>query len=1236
MDRFTSRAPSNESNDFVASGSGSPFSRSSSIHDSSPFTVSSMSSTTTPNTRPLSSVMNTIGSMASPSSSSSKREFSTMFDRSTFGSHKRQRPQVIEIEDDPPELISLLSDDEDADTQLVAISPAKSRPASSHVSNSNYFSPSTLQMAKNTGNNKQAVQSSLLNTLTGYIDTKVVGLRYYQVTPPSDGRVNLERDNNAYDRNSMKVMTPTNQQIGHLPREIATKLAPFVDSHKLLLKGIMHGIQGEFDCNLRIELYTSPALLVDLNIEFVRNRIGVIPSKSRKPVGPLVSGPALDTDDLYNTTTRGAIGFGSSPIQVVEDGSSFHHAELASWQIGNPFFDSAQGAASMSLDALQGNTVIGESSDRGMSTARYGHTEETLKQLPKAIQPTRVSTKMLDYQLQGLGWLIQHEHPQLSKKRNSPTQFWVHNGGDRYWNSLTSMSARDPELFSGGVLADDMGLGKTIQLISLISTDPKDAVESSLIKADTTPTEYVGKPTLILCPVGLMSNWSGQIAAHVDSEHKMKVLVFHGQGKHPDVNFANYDVVITSYGGVTKEQRELEMLEDPEKPNPRNRTPKNMRLIGNVWRRVILDEAHIIRNPRTKIALGVARINAYSRWALTGTPIVNSLSDLYSLVRFFNMSGGLAEKVVFDRVITHGFNIKNGGSETRLQALMMSICLRRLKSMDKIVNLNLPPLNEYMHTIKWTVAERVVYDVMEREAQGVMQSYRNASGSEGSKRYIFLLEALLRLRQVCNYKGLCGKRLKGIADIASKEVVEATCDNIMALQLLLQTALENDEECPICYERLHNPRITLCKHVFGLECIEEVIKVHGSCPMCRAELKDTRSLIAPADEDRNEVTVEDGSSSKIEAIMKIITTTHQANMDSNDAPVKTLLFSQWTSFLNVIENRLIMLGIGYTRIDGKMSVPERDSSIVKLNTNKKVTVMLASLAVSSTGLNLVAASQVIMSDLWWNTAQERQAIDRCYRLGQTRPVNVFRLVMENSIEQRVIDIQASKVEIVERALNDGVKTVKSKEARLADIERLLTSTDQRKQNAPAALMNPGERRRQRERRKKAREVIRKEQREENEEEDEDDDSSLDGFIVPDDKVEQDGLDSTDEEDEEELATDLRETGLSGSKSDADAPSQVSSPVLKPAAIVGPLTAAATSPIANSVGRQPMFAHCESRSVLRRAASTSRATPSPMALETASATPSASSSSAKAYLSDDIVDDDEGTSSFVYQQLIRGL
>lgn len=201
--------------------------------------------------------------------------------------------------------------------------------------------------------------------------------------------------------------------------------------------------------------------------------------------------------------------------------------------------------------------------------------------------------------------------------------------------------------------------------------------------------------------------------------------------------------------------------------------------------------------------------------------------------------------------------------------------------------------------------------------------------------------------------------------------------------------------------------------------------------MCRNPIADKEALVHPAKEQMEEAIDIDTQSSKTEALMSILTASRK------DPLSKVVIFSQWTSFLNIIQNQLEEAGMKFTRIDGTMSASARDTAMTSLESDPDTRILLASLAVCSVGLNLVAADTVIMADSWWAPAIEDQAVDRVHRLGQTRPCTVWRLIMENSIEERVLEIQAEKRKLVGKAFKEEAKGGKAKTTRMGDIAKLL-------------------------------------------------------------------------------------------------------------------------------------------------------------------------------------------------------
>ena len=779
------------------------------------------------------------------------------------------------------------------------------------------------------------------------------------------------------------------------------------------MEGSLSGRVGTYDCPIALKLFgtSDPVERANLRNQMKADRLPCEVIDQREREARKRKAEELKKIAAANKSKGGKRGAGQQFSQ-----SSQGYAGTLSQGDG----DSGQ-----SLEELMDTSQRFNPRELGEVTEKFGAGEDVLAQMPMAECPSKLETQLLPYQRQALAWLLDKENPQLPViGSDEAVQLWKrseHNP-NIFTNVATSFSLKnqEPTLASGGILSDDMGMGKTLEMISLMVADADDSSTS--------------KATLIVAPVGVMSNWSGQIAHHIKAKYALRVLTYHGSGKKPmkAEDFAEYDVVITSYGTLATEYYPRGKKDPPDVPRPQG-------LFSMNWRRVILDEGHIIRNPNTKSALAATNLMAQSRWVLTGTPIINNLKDLYSLVRFIGLTGGLEHLQIFNSILIRPLNQGDINASLLLQALMATICLRRKKEM-KFVDLKLPELSEYVHRIDFLPHEKEKYEALQAEAKGLLITYQKGRAKNGKPQdtYRHLLEILLRLRQVCNHWKLCGERVTSVLSLLeSQKVVDLTPENRKALQDMLQVSIESREDCPVCLEELHNPVITACAHVFGYECIERVIETQHRCPMCRADPLELDSLVRPAielGESSGQLDIDiDTSSSKIEALLEILKASHKKK------GTKTVIFSQWTSFLNIIQAQLDSHGYKYARIDGTMRANQRDASLAALETDPKCTIMLASLAVCSVGLNLVAANQVILADSWWAPAIEDQAVDRVHRLGQKKSTTVWRLVMNDSIEDQVLNIQAEKRKLMMTAFQEktGKRMKEGSTARLGDIERLL-------------------------------------------------------------------------------------------------------------------------------------------------------------------------------------------------------
>ena len=260
----------------------------------------------------------------------------------------------------------------------------------------------------------------------------------------------------------------------------------------------------------------------------------------------------------------------------------------------------------------------------------------------------------------------------------------------------------------------------------------------------------------------------------------------------------------------------------------------------------------------------------------------------------------------------------------------------------------------------------------------------------------------------------------------------------------IQAALAEGKpyDCPICMDTADDPVITPCAHVTCRECLLQYWASQrgtggarpkgGSCPTCRAEVASSELMAAPTGS-RFRVDIEGQwrSSAKVTALFEELSTLGSE---------KAVVFSQWTSFLDLLEvafrrDERAPRGVRLARLDGGVVQARREALLRDFAEADGPNVLLISLKAGGTGLNLTSATRCYLMDPWWNPAVEDQAIHRLHRVGQTRPVRVRRLVVRDSVERRMLDVQARKGAIVDGALNAAARDG-DRDARARRIEEL--------------------------------------------------------------------------------------------------------------------------------------------------------------------------------------------------------
>ncbi|KDR77106.1 hypothetical protein GALMADRAFT_66302 [Galerina marginata CBS 339.88] len=571
---------------------------------------------------------------------------------------------------------------------------------------------------------------------------------------------------------------------------------------------------------------------------------------------------------------------------------------------------------------------------------------------------------------------------------------------------------------TGGILADDMGLGKTIQTLTRI-------VEGKAKKSDK--VDGWSATTLVVCPLALVGQWADEIQKMTN----LTVLKHQGPNRTADpAVLQKYFVVVTTYDTVkseymafnppAKDESKASSKASSKKPTSSDEDSeeedfgktvkkkaagkagkKKCAIFGVKWWRAVLDEAHNIKNVKTKGAVACCELQSKFRWCLTGTPMQNNVTELYSLIKFLRIKP-LSNWDTFNEQIAKPVNRGYGASRAmkRLQVVLRQIMLRRRK--DELINgkalIELPKRTVEIITCKFDADEHEFYFSLESKMESVIEKLMKNSGGGN---YISVLLLLLRLRQACNHPILVSKDYKNDSDALEPKAVEkgkddkdpdADDDLIAAFGQLGVT-----RKCQMCTSELRSENVgegewsTHCR-----DCVPLAIKAK------RAE-------------------AERPSSAKIRMILKLL---KEIDTRSNSEE-KTIIFSQFTSMLDLIEPFLTEKGVKYVRYDGSMNPREREVSLDKIKSSSTTKVILISFKAGSTGLNLTACNNVILVDLWWNPALEDQAFDRAHRFGQKRDVNIFKLKIDGTVEDRILLLQDKKRALAAAALSgDKIKNMR--------------------------------------------------------------------------------------------------------------------------------------------------------------------------------------------------------------------
>lgn len=463
----------------------------------------------------------------------------------------------------------------------------------------------------------------------------------------------------------------------------------------------------------------------------------------------------------------------------------------------------------------------------------------------------------------------------------------------------------------GGILADEMGLGKTLQMIALVKS--------------LRDTDKLDGPALVACPASLVFNWTDEFARFAPD---VPVCALEGSRAHREALLARASGVVAEKGRVCGSGRALgrgdaadgdasEAAASAVIVASYDRVRIDAASLARIeWSLVVLDEAQYIKNHATKTTRAVKRLRSRLRFALTGTPVENRLSELWSIFDFL-MPGFLGSYERFRERYELGIIGEDEEAAARLRALIEPFVLRRRKA-DVLTDL--PAKFESIRYVPLGREQRRLYDGAEQRLREDLNAQKRQNASRANRR--------------------------GRIPDAEKSAVEVLAE----LTRLRQIALD--------------PSLVFENYKGGAE--------------------------------------------KLGAIMELVD-------EAMEAGRKVLVFSQFTSYLDVLSAEFDRRGIGHFAITGATPKRERVRLVNEFN-GDETPVFLVSLKAGGTGLNLTGASVVVHADPWWNAAATDQATDRAHRIGQSREVDVYKVVAKGTIEERIVALQEAKRDLADSVI----------------------------------------------------------------------------------------------------------------------------------------------------------------------------------------------------------------------------
>ncbi|MCO5556717.1 hypothetical protein L7F22_010268 [Adiantum nelumboides] len=636
----------------------------------------------------------------------------------------------------------------------------------------------------------------------------------------------------------------------------------------------------------------------------------------------------------------------------------------------------------------------------------------------EAPHPIGLSVPLRSYQLQSLQFMLDAEKREgglLSINYHKIPSAPVLSEPLMYSATLGHLMTFRRGSSCGGFLCEEMGLGKTIEILALILSNP------CPLERATAPG--CSRGTLVVCPVSIVGQWANEVKSKLAAN--LSIYMYHGSKRIRDPKkLSKFDIVITTYATLGSDFSKATQATRHGSGFAEQFCP----LLSVNWWRVVLDESHTVKDPAPLHSRACTRLKAERRWCCTGTPINTSIYDLYGQFLFLKLEP-LDNKDIFRRRIGRPYerHCKNEDQTVLLWTLnKMMIRHTKQQKLNGRELLRLPPKSEQDIIVTFSPEERNAYDAVYHKVLAKFEQFRSWGPTIVSKNILQIMSLLLPLRRLCSGGFISTLELNAMDYVKRDSHITPAFDSCPENGRTRGREEEHVEgECGMCFEIMECPTRTPCNHWFCLECVMSVLGSGSqTCPTCRSFLLTEQletienpsgftlidSDISAASSPLSGNGVENGRAvagvhmdSKLKTLLADL-----ARVREENAGAKVLIFSQFTQTIAWLKNEFKNQGITYRFISGDMPMKKRAQAIEAFQKDPPTTVFLLSIRTGAVGLTLTAASHVYMLEPCLNPALEEQAVGRCWRMGQERPVVIKRLYVENSVEANILKLLKSR------------------------------------------------------------------------------------------------------------------------------------------------------------------------------------------------------------------------------------